>query len=89
MLTVSATPSIRARFGTRPLVGRAPALLSADNDTAFIQRGTLSSLRDQEKCLLSDLACGDVDSRAIVAELALVRRSMIAAGARQALRVAS
>lgn len=89
MITVSKAQRIRARLAGQPLIGRAPKCLSAANDTHLIIKASFAELQAKERVLLSDLACGDTDERAVFAELALVRRSMTAAGTSRNLRAVS
>ena len=58
------------------------------NDGRDIIRADIHELRERERTILSDLACGDIEERKAWQELAIVRRSIIACGGRGILRVA-
>lgn len=70
----------------RPLAQKVQAMPA--NDSATIVRGTPEQLRNAERALLSELASGDVDLAEIMAELTMIRRSLLAAGNRNVLRIA-
>ena len=65
---------------------RAIGPVRASNDSATQIRASIDDLREQEKLILSELACGDAEDRNLFAELAIVRRSMRAIGAPAGLR---
>jgi len=74
--------------GYRPItIGRVQAMTPA-NDSATIIRSSVDSLRATERMLLSELAMGDVNVAEIMAELTMVRRSIVAAGGKGVLKFA-
>tara|TARA_B100000378_G_scaffold245094_1_gene215807 strand:+ start:4502 stop:4648 length:147 start_codon:yes stop_codon:yes gene_type:complete len=48
----------------------------------------LHELRERERTILADIACGDIEERRAWQDLAVVRRSILACGGRGILRVA-
>ena len=58
------------------------------NDGRDIIRADMHDLREREKAILADIACGDVEERKAWQDLAIVRRSILACGGHGILRVA-
>lgn len=74
--------------GTRCRLHNVQRRLKPDNDTAELIRANLPDLRQREKAILSDIACGDTEETSAWKELAVVRRSILACGGQGVLRIA-
>jgi hypothetical protein len=74
--------------GQRMTLTRPRCRLLPANDGRDIIRASLPDLREREREILSDLACGDTDERRAWRDLGLVRRSILACGGKGVLRVA-
>lgn len=63
--------------------------MKAHNDKESVLEASVEDLRQSEKMILAEYACGDVDERYVMTELSLIRRSLIAKGCKEYLRVIS
>lgn len=62
-------------------------LMRAHNDRGTILGATVEELRQSERDVLSEYACGDVDERPLLAELSIIRKSLLAKGCKEYLKV--
>lgn len=74
--------------GQRIPLSRPRCRLLPANDGRDIIRADMHDLREREKSILADIACGDVEERKAWQDLAIVRRSILACGGHGILRVA-
>lgn len=74
--------------GQRLPLARPRCRLVPANDGRDVLRASLRDLRERERTILADIACGDIDERKAWQDLAVVRRSILACGGRGILRVA-